>query len=142
MLRQNNPNGWPLGLGNMNMRFALEEASVSAEAVPYAAHRSPSSNFSSKSSSNLDTESTASFFTDQSVSLGRLIGIGLGNRGNMHCPNTVIGQQHGSLRSQPDASKYSDDSQGLCVPLLNNVIGKMSRCRSSSRHRKLSLILD
>ncbi|CAI9783682.1 unnamed protein product [Fraxinus pennsylvanica] len=153
ILRHNNgiPNGWPLGLGNMNMRFAA----VTAEAVPYASHRIPSSSYSSYSSSNLDTESTASFFPDQSVSLGRLIGIRPGNIGTMHCPNTVMGRQHGSLRSQPDASKYPQDSQGhcvaskypqdsqgLCVPLLNNVIGKMSRSRSCSKHRKLSIILD
>lgn len=53
------PNGWPLGLENMNTRL-LEVAENSpqaavAAAVPSSLHV-PSSSFSSFSSSNLDTE--------------------------------------------------------------------------------------
>ncbi|KAL2475331.1 Uncharacterized protein Adt_36067 [Abeliophyllum distichum] len=104
MLMQNN--GWPLGLGNMNVRFAVAETSVNAaaEAMPYASHRIRSSSSSSISSSNLDTESASSFFPDQSVSLGRLIGIGPGNTGSMHCPNTDTGRQHENL-SHPRGSQ-------------------------------------
>ncbi|THG22193.1 hypothetical protein TEA_005530 [Camellia sinensis var. sinensis] len=71
------PNGWPLGLGNLNMRLRVTESLHPAATEPHPLH-TPSSSCSSFSSSNLDTEidqSTASFFQDHSVSLGRLIGI-------------------------------------------------------------------
>ncbi|KAG6778780.1 hypothetical protein POTOM_015126 [Populus tomentosa] len=71
-------NGWPLGL--MSTRLRVMETIQAAPAEPYSL-RIRSSSFSSFSSSNLDTESTASFFQDRSVPLGRLIGIRPGNGG-------------------------------------------------------------
>ncbi|XP_022861045.1 uncharacterized protein LOC111381492 [Olea europaea var. sylvestris] len=122
------PSGWPLGLGNMNMRFRVVGTSRPIR----------SSSFSSFSSSNLDTESTASFFPDRSMSLGRLIGIQPRNLGNSYYPNTtILSQQYGNLsitRSDRDEFQGQDNPQGLCVPLLHNVIGKMGRSRSSTRH--------
>ncbi|CAI9773223.1 unnamed protein product [Fraxinus pennsylvanica] len=121
------PSGWPLGLGNMNVRFRVAETSRPIR----------SSSFSSFSSSNLDTESTASFFPDRSVSLGRLIGIQPRNIGNSYYPNTILNQQYGNLsvtRSDQDEFQGHDNPQGLCVPLFHNVIGKMGRSRSSTRH--------
>ncbi|XP_059670644.1 uncharacterized protein LOC132316141 isoform X2 [Cornus florida] len=50
------PIGWPLGLGNMNMRLGVvENSQASAAEDSYSAHM-PSTSFSSFSSSNLDTE--------------------------------------------------------------------------------------
>ncbi|KAL2473651.1 putative protein-like [Forsythia ovata] len=131
------PSGWPLGLGNMNVRFRVAESSMTATTGAYISRPIRSSSFSSFSSSNLDTESTASFFPDRSVSLGRLIGIQPRNRGNSYYPNTIISQQHGNMsvtRSGRDEFEGQDNPQGLCVPLLHNVIGKMGRSRSSTRH--------
>ncbi|KAL3522326.1 hypothetical protein ACH5RR_015160 [Cinchona calisaya] len=141
------PNGWPLGLGNINMRFRVTQ-NPQAAAAAVAAHTAaadqsssemPSPSFSSFSSSNLDTESTASFFQDQSVSLGRLIGIRPGNRGSLQFPNTMQFRQHRSFSSPRSNAEVSrahgvETSQGLCVPLLQNVIEKMSRSKSTSRH--------
>ncbi|XP_022874079.1 uncharacterized protein LOC111392898 isoform X1 [Olea europaea var. sylvestris] len=130
------PSGWPLGLGNMKMRFRVAENSENTR-EPYISRPIRSSSFSSFSSSFLDTESTSSFFPDRSVSLGLLIGIQPRNRENAYHPNVILNQQHGNLsntRSDRDEFEDQDNSQGLCVPLLHNVIGKMGRSRSSTRH--------
>ncbi|KAI4296799.1 hypothetical protein L6164_036722 [Bauhinia variegata] len=94
MVTENNemPIGWPLGLGFLHMRLRVAESLPAAASVqPYHLHV-PSLSFSSFSSSNLDTESTASFFPDNSVSLGRLIGIRPGERGQssrMYFPSSL-----------------------------------------------------
>ncbi|KAI7732082.1 hypothetical protein M8C21_031361 [Ambrosia artemisiifolia] len=64
MARQVEEGGWPLGLQPMNLRAVSFSTMVSG---------SPSS--SSYSSSDLDTESTGSFFHDRSVTLGNLMGV-------------------------------------------------------------------
>ncbi|XP_039049538.1 uncharacterized protein LOC120190542 [Hibiscus syriacus] len=86
-------NGWPLGLQIMTMRLGLQE--IYHGAAPAV----PPSSFSSFSSSNLDTESSASFFQDSSVSLGKLIGRGAGDRGPLYLQNTV--HTHQSNRQLP-----------------------------------------
>ncbi|KAJ6416638.1 hypothetical protein OIU84_002494 [Salix udensis] len=78
-------NGWPLGL--MSTRLRVMESIRAAPVEPYSL-RLRSSSFTSFSSSNLDTESTASFFQDSSVPLGRLIGIRPGN-GALYFPRRV-----------------------------------------------------
>ncbi|XP_073298244.1 uncharacterized protein [Primulina huaijiensis] len=97
------PNGWPLGLGNTNSTIRVAYTSLMAPPPP---PRNPllscasvvqcrSSSFSLLSSSDLETESTASFFPDQSVSLGWLFGIrdkgGNEQRCVIHTPNVVTG---------------------------------------------------
>ncbi|KAK3023041.1 hypothetical protein RJ639_044831 [Escallonia herrerae] len=131
-------NGWPLGLGNMNMRLGVVDIFQAAAAAPYPRHV-PSSSFSSFSSSSLDTESTTSFFQDHSVSLGRLIGIRPGDRGILYFPNTIRYQRHGnklegSLQSEVSLGHGMATSRGICVPQLLNMIGKMSRSKSNTRH--------
>ncbi|MCD7450258.1 hypothetical protein HAX54_004703 [Datura stramonium] len=140
------PGGWPLGLENMNIRLRVGERSqvVTAAAAGEAAYRlyvsSPS--FSSFSSSSLDTESTMSFFQDQSVSLGRLIGIKPGNRGRLEFSNRVHCENNENVSARrSDAEDYKGQegdnmSQKLCVPLLHNVIEKMSRSKSNSHSPK------
>ncbi|KAM3325451.1 hypothetical protein P3S67_000576 [Capsicum chacoense] len=60
--------GWPLGLQPlMNMRNGGFDGSISFNTLITSS--------SSHSSSDLDTESTASFFHDKSITLGSLIGI-------------------------------------------------------------------
>ncbi|XP_059670636.1 uncharacterized protein LOC132316141 isoform X1 [Cornus florida] len=132
------PIGWPLGLGNMNMRLGVvENSQASAAEDSYSAHM-PSTSFSSFSSSNLDTESTASFFQDHSVPLGRLIGIRSGDRGALNFPNTsrFAGHENISVRgSHLDVPRRrgAEISLGLCIPLLFGIIEKLSRSKSSSR---------
>ncbi|KAF5944379.1 hypothetical protein HYC85_018456 [Camellia sinensis] len=131
------PNGWPLGLGNLNMRLRVTESLHPAATEPHPLH-TPSSSCSSFSSSNLDTESTASFFQDHSVSLGRLIGIRSRERGSVYFPNASRFEQRESLserRSCLDVpGEHGEEMcQGVCVPLLVTILVKMSRSRSNSR---------
>ncbi|GLT82816.1 hypothetical protein SLE2022_011530 [Rubroshorea leprosula] len=130
-------NGWPLGLEVMSMRLRVNETVQSAPAVhPFSFHV-PSSSFSSFSSSNLDTESTASFFQDNSVSLGRLIGFRHrdGGRGTLYLPNSLPIEEHSRIPVRgtcKDVSKEQsvDMSQGICIPLLLGVLVKMNRSKS------------
>ncbi|CAI9760180.1 unnamed protein product [Fraxinus pennsylvanica] len=118
------------------MRFRVAETYQNATTEPYISRPIRSSRFSSFLSSYLDTESTSSFFPYRSVPLGRLIGIQPRNRGNSYYPNVVL-NQHGNLsvtRSDQDEFEDQDNSQGLCVTLLHNVMGKMGRSGSSTRH--------
>ncbi|GLJ15982.1 hypothetical protein SUGI_0264580 [Cryptomeria japonica] len=66
------PDGWPLGLEALNIRVRIMETIRAAELNSF--HLATPS-FSSLSSSDLDTESTRSFFPDKSITLGTLIGI-------------------------------------------------------------------
>lgn len=133
------PSGWPLGLGIMNMRLRVLERLPASAAHPHSLHVA-STSFSSFSSSNLDTESTASFFQDHSVSLGRLIGIRPGERGGFYLQNS-IGFEDGHNNRMPtrDANTHVsrhgsvDMSRGICIPLLLGALVKMSRSKSKSR---------
>ncbi|KAF3451437.1 hypothetical protein FNV43_RR07532 [Rhamnella rubrinervis] len=130
-------NGWPLGLEIMNIRLRVVD-SLPAPIQPYSLH-APSNSFSSLSSSNLDTESTTSFFQDHSVSLGRLIGIRPGDRGRrLYFPNSIRFEEvHGGISS--GVAHNSDVSGGehgvdlcrrICIPLLLCALVKNSRSKS------------
>ncbi|KAL6991107.1 hypothetical protein U1Q18_009226 [Sarracenia purpurea var. burkii] len=127
------PKGWPLGLGNLNIRLQVTEKLQTAEAEPYSLH-SPSSSFSPFSS--LDTESTASFFQDHSISLGQLIGIR--SRERVLFPNTNPAEHHENIskrRSCSDASggQQQEMYQGIiCVPLIVSILVKMTRSKNNS----------
>ncbi|KAK8692618.1 hypothetical protein V6N13_076074 [Hibiscus sabdariffa] len=135
-------NGWPLGLQTMTMRLGLRETYQGAAPAmePYSLHI-PSSSFSSFSSSNLDTESSASFFQDSSISLGKLIGLGSGERGALHLQNTI--NTHQSNRRLPvrgacnckDVSRGhgADTYQGICIPLVLGALLKISSNRMKSK---------
>ncbi|MCL7048599.1 hypothetical protein MKW94_030365 [Papaver nudicaule] len=69
--------GWPLGLQPLNVRVGLvrrnRNFSGSMSSNTFITGDSPGS--STDSSSDLDTESTGSFFHDKSITLGSLIGV-------------------------------------------------------------------
>ncbi|GAB2235667.1 hypothetical protein Droror1_Dr00026100 [Drosera rotundifolia] len=70
--------GWPLGLQRLNVRAAgqlVRNRDMSAGSVSFSTLLTVSSSPSSCSSSDLDTQSTESFYQDRSISLGNLIGI-------------------------------------------------------------------
>lgn len=119
------PIGWPLGLSFLNVGFRVVEAS----AQPYSLHV-PSTSFSSFSSSNLDTESTASFFKDNSVSLAQLIGVRPGDTGQSYFPNSLrfVEQREKKL------AKGSDMSRAICIPILLDTLLKI--CKRKKRSRK------
>ncbi|KOM53752.1 hypothetical protein LR48_Vigan09g241100 [Vigna angularis] len=105
------PIGWPLGLGFLNMRLRVGESFPTASMAPYQLHV-PSTSFSSFSSSNLDTESTASFFQDNSVSLAQLIGVRAGERGRFEERKKKLAKVPASQGSKMDMSRV------ICIPLL------------------------
>ncbi|OAY26234.1 uncharacterized protein LOC110603414 [Manihot esculenta] len=132
-------NGWPLGLQIMAMRLRVMESVQAASAEPYSSAHLRSSSFSSFSSSNLDTESTASFFQDNSKSLGRLIGIQprKGN-GDLYLPTRIQLDERERKSVRKASSEVSrghrpEVSEGLCIPLLVATMEKMSRSKSKTR---------
>ncbi|TYG96922.1 hypothetical protein ES288_A11G392000v1 [Gossypium darwinii] len=75
-MAQREEQGWPLGLEPLNARIGLvrnHEFSGSISFTTLLTASSPTSCFSSPS--DLDTESTGSFFHDKSIPLGTLIGL-------------------------------------------------------------------
>ncbi|CAI0408041.1 unnamed protein product [Linum tenue] len=128
--------GWPLGLQIMNLRLRVMEISrnQTSRRLP------PSSSFSSLSSSNLDTESTASFFQDNSVSLGRLIGFRQAvprRTGVAAAAATGAGDGCGE-GSRGDGrvgimSAAAEGKGGICIPLILSTIEKIRRSKERGR---------
>ncbi|CAK9143022.1 unnamed protein product [Ilex paraguariensis] len=67
--------GWPLGLQPVNVRVGLVRSRDFSGSVSFNTLLSGSPSASTDSSSDLDTESTGSFFHDRSTTLGSLIGV-------------------------------------------------------------------
>ncbi|KAK3006485.1 hypothetical protein RJ639_015647 [Escallonia herrerae] len=67
--------GWPLGLRPLNVRVDLGRNHDFSGSVSFNTLLTGSPSSSSDSSSDLDTESTGSFFHDKSITLGSLIGV-------------------------------------------------------------------
>ncbi|CAJ2678672.1 unnamed protein product [Trifolium pratense] len=135
--------GWPLGLGFVNMRLRVVESLPRAPIEPFSLSlHIPSTSFSSLSSSNLDTESTASFFKDNSVSLGNLIGIKAGERRRLYFPNTLRFEENenkplakGSCSSDGTKSQEGDMSCGICIlSLLDPLLIKITKSKKNSRN--------
>ncbi|KAF5729112.1 hypothetical protein HS088_TW21G01269 [Tripterygium wilfordii] len=123
-------NGWPLGLEIMNLRLHTAPA-----AQNHSLHMH-STSFSSILSSNLDTGSTASFFQDNSVSLGRLIGFKAGDGGGLYLPDSIHfnEEERMSAVSRGGGGGSMDMSQGICIPRLFGNLVQISRKSSRTRH--------
>ncbi|XP_008784536.2 uncharacterized protein At3g17950-like [Phoenix dactylifera] len=67
--------GWPLGLQPLNVRAGLIRNLDFSGSLSLSTRVSGSPSSSSITSSDLDTESTGSFFLDRSITLGSLMGI-------------------------------------------------------------------
>ncbi|KAH7542465.1 hypothetical protein FEM48_Zijuj02G0076700 [Ziziphus jujuba var. spinosa] len=67
--------GWPLGLQPINVRVGLGRNNDFSGSVSFNTLITGSPTSSTDSSSDLDTESTGSFFHDKSITLGSLIGV-------------------------------------------------------------------
>ncbi|KDP44227.1 hypothetical protein JCGZ_05694 [Jatropha curcas] len=67
--------GWPLGLQPLNVRIGLPRNGEFSGSVSFNTLLTGSPTSSTDSSSDLDTESTGSFFHDRSITLGSLIGV-------------------------------------------------------------------
>ncbi|XP_021720872.1 uncharacterized protein At3g17950-like isoform X1 [Chenopodium quinoa] len=67
--------GWPLGLQPLNVRIGLGRARDYFGSMSFNTTMLTGSPTSTDSSSDLDTESTGSFFHDRSITLGSLIGV-------------------------------------------------------------------
>ncbi|KAK7325004.1 hypothetical protein VNO77_29015 [Canavalia gladiata] len=67
--------GWPLGLQPLNSRIELVRNSDNGGSISFNTLLTGSPSSSTDSSSDLDTESTGSFFPDKSTTLGSLMGV-------------------------------------------------------------------
>lgn len=67
--------GWPLGLQPLNVRVGLVRNRDMNGSVSFNTLLTGSPTSSTDSSSDLDTESTGSFFHDRSITLGTLLGV-------------------------------------------------------------------
>ncbi|KAK6247054.1 hypothetical protein QUC31_018619 [Theobroma cacao] len=67
--------GWPLGLQPLNVRVGLARNHDYSGSISFNTMLTGSPTSSTDSSSDLDTESTGSFFHDNSITLGSLIGV-------------------------------------------------------------------
>ncbi|KAJ4842684.1 hypothetical protein Tsubulata_014906 [Turnera subulata] len=67
--------GWPLGLRPLNARVGLVRNRDFNGSISFSTLLTGSPSSSTDSSSDLDTESTGSFFHDKSITLGSLIGV-------------------------------------------------------------------
>ncbi|CAI0468787.1 unnamed protein product [Linum tenue] len=123
--------GWPLGLQIMNLRLRVMEISrnQTSRRLP------PSSSFSSFSSSNLDTESTASFFQDNSVSLGRLIGFRPAAQRRNGVAAAAATEGNGC-----EGGSRGHGRVGICIPFILGTIDKISIRRSKERGRVSDII--
>ncbi|CAN1280922.1 hypothetical protein LINPERPRIM_LOCUS17560 [Linum perenne] len=130
--QSSNSSGWPLGLQIMSLRLRLTEMSNNNTAPP--ASNQPnnlfitSSSFSSFSSSNLDTESTRSFFQDNSVSFGRLIGFQAAD----HHIKSVPTRSSEADCGDEIVKMSSVGQQGICIPLILSTIDKINRRKDRS----------
>ncbi|XP_038883341.1 uncharacterized protein At3g17950-like [Benincasa hispida] len=134
-------NGWPLGLQVMNTRLRIMAGPGEERLPPGPTDSSldlhiPSISFSSLSSSELDTLSTASFFQDHSVSLGRLIGLKPADKTWLYFPTeetqSVSVNSAGLDDSKTNAAE-NEISGRICIPIVIGVILKMIRSRRNSR---------
>ncbi|KAF6155891.1 hypothetical protein GIB67_039222 [Kingdonia uniflora] len=118
-------NGWPLGLGNMNVRLGMVEISGINVFEP-SSLRVYSTSFTSFTSSDLDSESTKSFFCDNNISLGQIINITPGDEGDLYFTDRT------SLGELREVRSF----QGICIPLIQRVLIriKLRQGRSDGLH--------
>ncbi|XP_004505092.1 uncharacterized protein [Cicer arietinum] len=142
MVLQNDemPIGWPFGLGFLNMRLRVVESSLPATLVePYSLSlHIPSTSFSSFSSSNLDTESTASFYNDKSVSLGHLIGIRPSERRSLYFPNALRFEEREKKQLTKvsccsDTSKAHEDHDMSCAIFIHTLLHPLLKISKISK---------
>ncbi|MFQ6654407.1 hypothetical protein Gotur_025407 [Gossypium turneri] len=143
----------------MAMKLRLQERiQYSTPAVePHSPHIPSPSVSSFCSSSNIDTEvlssaclfsstaggqSTASFFQDNSVSLGKLIGFRQRDTGSVLYLQSTIGAEQNTIVSGVcncnDVSRgrcgdLCGPGQGLCIPMILGTLVKITRSRSKSK---------
>lgn len=100
------PNGWPLGLQPLNVRLRVLEHHIRlGDASPFLIS-TPS--ISSQSSSDLDTESTGSFFPEKSTTLGTLIGIRSRSQSNQPLGVSTVQllQSHEHMKKRNGAQRH------------------------------------
>ncbi|CAN6559607.1 unnamed protein product [Malus baccata var. baccata] len=91
--------GWPLGLQPMHVRIGLAASNHEfSGSVSFNTLLTGSPTSSTDSSSDLDTESTGSFFHDRSITLGSLIGI-----------NSILELSRRSLRGRKSEHQAGKD---------------------------------
>lgn len=141
--------GWPLRLNPLHVRDRIMENHMLTEPNAFSSLIAVSPSISSDSSSDLDTESTGSFFYDKSITLGNLIGL----QSDLAVSTRVIdGQEHPSSET-PRRHKRNSRSKswwGLCgssggcnetnmPPSLGQFLEVERRVAASNRREKMYL---
>ncbi|CAI0472703.1 unnamed protein product [Linum tenue] len=129
--------GWPLGLRPLNARVGMLRNQDFNGSISFATTmltRSTSS--TTDSSSDLDTESTGSFFHDKSITLGSLIGFSSilelsrrSTRGRGGRSSSLREQQHSNNSYKPKPWIFS-----LCSRLTTDAVNTNSTNNNSSNH--------
>ncbi|CAA3024399.1 Hypothetical predicted protein [Olea europaea subsp. europaea] len=116
--------GWPLGLEPLNGRVGLARNLDVNGSLSFNALLTVSPTSSNDSSSDLDTESTGSFFPDKSITLGSLIGL-----------SNVLDLSHRSTRGrlpEPTRNKKSYKHKSCFFSLCSKTTDVVSTNTTSS----------
>ncbi|XP_043698547.1 uncharacterized protein At3g17950-like [Telopea speciosissima] len=141
--------GWPLGLQPLNVRVGLvRNRDYSGGSISFNTLLTGSLSSSTDSSSDLDTESTGSFFHDKSITLGNLIGVSnileLSER-------SVEGRRAQALRSKKSCKSKtwffslcsrSDDSVNNHPPSLGHFLEAERRATNDHRRNQSPIIYE
>ncbi|XAR50935.1 hypothetical protein NMG60_11005403 [Bertholletia excelsa] len=107
--------GWPLGLRPLNARVGLVRNHDRNGSISFNTLLTASSSSSTDSSSDLDTESTGSFFRDKSITLGNLIGV-----------TSILELSRRSMRGRPAENVRGRRSYNKSKPWLFSLCSKLT----------------
>ncbi|KAJ7961454.1 60S Ribosomal protein [Quillaja saponaria] len=107
--------GWPLGLRPLNARVGLVRNLDFSGSVSFSTLLTGSPTSLTDSSSDLDTESTGSFFRDKSITLGSLIGI-----------SSILELSRRSIRGRPAETSRDKKIHRLKPWLFSSLCSKLS----------------
>ncbi|CAA2973201.1 Hypothetical predicted protein [Olea europaea subsp. europaea] len=116
--------GWPLGLEPLNVRVGVLRNGDINGSLSFNTLLTGSPTSSAFSSSDLDTESTGSFFHDRSITLGSLIGL-----------SSILELSRRSTRGQlpePTRNKKSYKSKICCFSLCSNTTDAVSTNKNNA----------
>lgn len=110
MAQQNE--GWPLGLQPLHARMEIVSNGNNSGSMSFNTLLTGSPSSSTNSSSDLDTQSTGSFFIDNSTTLGSLMGV---NNIVELSRRSIRGTKTEMFKSKKDHNKFKFSSCLLCL---------------------------
>ncbi|OAY43594.1 uncharacterized protein LOC110620702 [Manihot esculenta] len=141
--------GWPLGLRPLNARIGLVRNQELSGSNSFSTLLTGSPSFTADSSSDLDTESTGSFFHDKSITLGSLIRVSsileLSRRSTRRIRTAETLRDKNNCKSKPwffslCSKLSSDDVNENDTPSLGHFLEEERR--AANIHRRESPMLN